>query len=308
MSKKEIVTDENLLERIQYPFHTIPVSFYEDHFDEFLNGEIGCHWHNEFEFAVLTEGEAECWISREASGGVSQILKAGDGMFVNSRGLHRMKQRGSGAVLFDFVIPVRFFQMLPVENIFSQTVIPILNSRISGQIFRADNPEDKAVLDCIRALKHTDVNSPLFELSCLEKLCRLWECLYLDFARKGETTKAQGMDQPREKRLRTMLGFIHDHFAENISIEDIAQSAGVSRSECFRCFRLILQKTPAQYLSEYRLAKAADMLTGTDKKLLEICFACGFNSLSYFGKMFKRHSGKTPQEYRDGGQKDGNSP
>lgn len=85
----------------------------------------------------------------------------------------------------------------------------------------------------------------------------------------------------------------------DISIDDMAKTACISRTECFRCFREILNKTPSEYLNEYRLAMAATLLSDTDKTLSDICYSCGFKSPSYFGKRFKERSGMSPKKYRE---------
>lgn len=56
-------------------------------------------------------------------------------------------------------------------------------------------------------------------------------------------------------------------------LEQIAESASIGRSECFRIFKKIIGKTPVEYLTEYRLAQAAYHLSNTEKSISEICFS-----------------------------------
>ena len=53
MSRKVVIVGQNLQEEIEYPNHSFPISFYEDHLDDYLNGEMGYHWHEEFELSLI---------------------------------------------------------------------------------------------------------------------------------------------------------------------------------------------------------------------------------------------------------------
>lgn len=59
-----------------------------------------------------------------------------------------------------------------------------------------------------------------------------------------------------------------------------------------------MQTTPYKYLTEYRLAKAADLLKSTDKSVSEIAAEIGLGQASHFGKYFKEKTGFSPREYR----------
>lgn len=75
-----------------------------------------------------------------------------------------------------------------------------------------------------------------------------------------------------------MLSYIHSHYSEKLTIDEIASTASVSRTECFRCFHAILQKTPAKYLEEYRLSMSTSFLSNMELSISDISFMCGFNS------------------------------
>ena len=101
-------------------------------------------------------------------------------------------------------------------------------------------------------------------------------------------------------RLKQMLGFIREHFAEDISPADIAAAAGVCERECFRCFKQELGTTPLSSLTDFRVRKAAELLRETDRSVTDIAAACGFATPSYFGKVFRRRMNLSPLAYRRG--------
>ena len=63
-------------------------------------------------------------------------------------------------------------------------------------------------------------------------------------------------------------------------------------------FKKFTNFTPMEYLTNYRVERACELLKPTDKTVAEIAFDCGFSGNSYFGEIFKRSMGITPKEYR----------
>jgi transcriptional regulator GlxA family with amidase domain len=95
-----------------------------------------------------------------------------------------------------------------------------------------------------------------------------------------------------------MIAFIQEHFSEKLTLEEIATSAAISTRECLRCFKTSIRQSPMDYLIEYRIRTAKKLLETTDHSITDIALACGFNSNSYFTKLFHRICGKTPNIYR----------
>jgi transcriptional regulator GlxA family with amidase domain len=81
-------------------------------------------------------------------------------------------------------------------------------------------------------------------------------------------------------------------------MEEISMSAGISKSEALRCFRQSMQTTPYRYLMDYRLSKAASLLSETEIQVSEVMIRCGFHQQSYFGKCFKERIGMSPKSYQ----------
>lgn len=63
-------------------------------------------------------------------------------------------------------------------------------------------------------------------------------------------------------------------------------------------FRNMTGKTPFEYLNNYRVEQAGELLLSTDMMVAKIAGNCGFNDASYFSKIFRRHKGETPHNYR----------
>lgn len=110
---------------------------------------------------------------------------------------------------------------------------------------------------------------------------------------------SESLQDLNNTRLIQMLNYINDHFAEKITLQEIADSACISKRECIRCFKKCIQTTPFQYLLEYRIDVAANMLLHTEDSITEIALQTGFETSSYFSRNFKQYMQCTPKQYRD---------
>ena len=78
----------------------------------------------------------------------------------------------------------------------------------------------------------------------------------------------------------------------------VGSSYTLSESACLRSFRQLLGTTPIQYVKQYRIEKAAELLLSTSMKTGEVGVECGFADTSYFTKTFREMKNCTPKEYR----------
>ena len=88
------------------------------------------------------------------------------------------------------------------------------------------------------------------------------------------------------------------HYAEPLTVEDLARAAGYSRAHFSQEFRRAFGQAPHVYLLTRRLERAAALLRTTDYPVLEICLAVGLTSVGSFTTSFARMYGRTPLEYR----------
>jgi AraC-like DNA-binding protein/ActR/RegA family two-component response regulator len=97
-----------------------------------------------------------------------------------------------------------------------------------------------------------------------------------------------------------VVGFIHEHYAEPISRDDMASYVGVSARHLTRCFHAEMGISPITYLNRYRVKKAKQLLEMGDQSITEIAEAVGFSSSNYFTDAFRRETGISPRDYRRG--------
>ncbi len=94
------------------------------------------------------------------------------------------------------------------------------------------------------------------------------------------------------------IEYISSHYSYPITVEDIADYAGVSRSHLFRAFQECLGQSPKEFLTTFRLKQACFLLKSSDLSITSIANSVGFDSSLYFSKAFHKHKGMSPTEYQ----------
>lgn len=285
-----IATDKYGRELAEHGSTIFPIACYETD----LAGEhIPWHWHDDFEFMIVESGSATVLTDSE-----KHTVKAGNGFIINCGTLHSIVGDGSIGGLFRSVV---FHPRLlgSTDSIFWQKYLRAFteNKSFSGLMLdtRVGWQKDaaKSIAEVYSALKNANEG---YEFVIREQLSHIVFNIWRQLPDLGESSSIKPLR--RADRTKTMLSFIHSNFAEDISIRDIATAAMVSESECLRCFHSTINTTPIQYLIEYRIHRAADMLTQSSEKISAVALKCGFQDFSYFTRCFRKIKGCTPKEFR----------
>lgn len=93
------------------------------------------------------------------------------------------------------------------------------------------------------------------------------------------------------------IKFIQFNYSHDISIDDIARSVGVSRSHLYRVFINNVGKSPIDYLTDYRIGEACNLLRSSNLSIAEIAVSVGFFDQFYFSRVFKKLKGVPPSRY-----------
>lgn len=101
-----------------------------------------------------------------------------------------------------------------------------------------------------------------------------------------------------------VIEHIHSHIDEKLTVEDMADVAGMSPSSFSRTFKKEVGIPPAEYLIQIRLDRAKKMLIAGDKSVTEIALECGFNSPAYLSASFHKRFNLTPSKYLNGSSED----
>lgn len=105
----------------------------------------------------------------------------------------------------------------------------------------------------------------------------------------------KGFSSTKYKRV---MEFVKNNFSQNISLEDLAQAAGLSAHHFSRLFKETIGKTPMQFVQEHRVEEAKSMLRDPNLPLIDIAHRCGFSDQAHFSRVFKKSTGNTPKLFR----------
>lgn len=291
----KVILDDRQREKLQGYDPGFPYTAIDCRFDGYSGPCVDWHWHATLEINVCASGLLKTSTQRG-----EYIVREGDAVLVNANVLHRNEAyEGAPGVrvqthMFDrsLVAAAELPQRRYVAPVVECTLLDAL------PLFRK-NAEHRAVLEALdRAFEAAGEEKDGYELEICGLLNRAWQGVY------ALALPVIGARQPLPRmetaRLKQMLGFIREHYAEDISPADVAASAGVCERECFRCFRQELGTTPLATLTDFRLRRAAELLRETDRSVSDIAAACGFATSSYFGKVFRRRMNLSPLAYRRG--------
>ena len=99
--------------------------------------------------------------------------------------------------------------------------------------------------------------------------------------------------------LRNALDYIHEHYSEQLTLNDVAEHVYVSPSYLSRMFKKELGKNFVDYLNGLRIEKAKELLMDPRYKTYEVAEIVGIPDAHYFSRLFKKYEGVSPTEYRD---------
>lgn len=99
--------------------------------------------------------------------------------------------------------------------------------------------------------------------------------------------------------LRKAIDYIHEHYSEPVTLNEVAENIYVSTFYISRMFKKELGKSFVDYLNDVRIEKAKELLKDVKYKTYEVADIVGISDAHYFSKLFKKHCGITPSEYRE---------
>ena len=120
--------------------------------------------------------------------------------------------------------------------------------------------------------------------------------IFIQINRYIKEGRQKGSDAQNE--IERATHYFNEHYNEQINIDDYAASRHMSTCWFIRSFRQIVKVTPMQYILSLRMANAQSLLESTEYNISEIAEAVGYDNPLYFSRLFHKHIGVSPSEYR----------
>ncbi len=292
--------DRDSLVRTYVKNEEFPVSGYHLDFAKLYMNIVRWQWHEEVEFFLIESGEACLKLPDRRI-----MLHRGDGAFINQNQLHSIHSVGEH---FCTARVLKFHPSLLFGYGHTQLSVKYLTPVLSSPALhylplKQDDPEVLPVLRLIEAGVSCCIRGDFgYELEAKSLLCQLWYELLVLFRidRLGVAPQQPQSNVDSERTKRAIL-FIEEKHMEPITLEEIADSIHVSKSECCRCFQRALGLTPFENLMKYRIFESTrKMMRGSAEadSIADLAASVGFNSPSYYNKLFRKYLNCTPTEYK----------
>ena len=112
-------------------------------------------------------------------------------------------------------------------------------------------------------------------------------------------TLAKQMRAPADQRLMKSLAYINSNYSTDIRISELARMENLSESRYSAVFRAVTSTSPYSYITDLRIASAAELLRSTDLSVKEIGMAVGYADPHFFSRIFSKRMGISPNDYRN---------
>ena len=251
------------------------------------------HWHRTVELFYVKSGSLEY-----STPGEKWIFPAGSGGMVNSNVLHssEFSHGEEPNIQLLHLFDPTFLSGEAGSRMEKKYILPLTTDK--GIPLIPLYPEEPAQCEILREIQELFGLSESqwgYEFTLRESLSKIWLKLF-DLAKSEITNTCTASDT--DDKIKTLLVYIHEHFASEISVEKLANRVHISQRACFRLFQECLHMTPGEYILDHRLRCARQMLMKTQDSVTKIAGECGFGTSSYFGVKFRERYGCTPSQYR----------
>ena len=260
---------QDFSEIVHYEHTGIPLYIRAADLSAYPGMSAPCHWHDDIEWVYMISGKMCYYIN-----GKSVLLNEKDSLMVNARQMHYGYSYKEQDCHF---LCILFHPSLFGSNktLLQKYVTPVIeNSDCEYLYFHSKQTRGREVaeyLEQIRRLKEKAANA--YELQAIAVMFQLWSSLL----RYGELAiqDSNGNNNSDLEIQKNMVSFIYQHYAEQISLNEIAASGNVSRSKCCLIFKHYLQQSPVDFLNTFRLKTSCNLLRNTEKVLQRLLLAVG---------------------------------
>ncbi|MDO4308738.1 MAG: AraC family transcriptional regulator [Eubacteriales bacterium] len=283
--------DDNQVERISGMTREYPYCMHVTDITEFT---VPWHWHEELELNYVKQGAMKVITTN-----TEYVIHEGEAFFINTN-VMEMKEAINDtdvhaieiAHLFHPVFLTGHFQSL----FESKYLNPILKNRqIEVVVMTPQTKSGKKMIQLLKDAEELQKNKDM-EFQTRNILSEAWLVLIEELNENAQNLPS--ITLASQERIRYMISYIHRNYAEKISLKQIAASASIGEREALRCFQKTLNRTPFDYLNEYRLNQAKKLLSETDLSVTQIALQTGFSDSAYFGKVFRKLYHMTPKEFQ----------
>lgn len=289
--------EKQLHETILYPDASFPYIMYTHTAHQSIpkgRGFNDLHWHEELQITLVTKGTLVIQVN-----GIEHVLETGQAIFINKGVLHVTTKLTHDGQYVSFNFPEKLLAFYADSAMEKKFVLPYTNSSLVSLLILGKVEWESQILAMLWDMrKKFDMKKSWgWEYEASITTVQIWFIFISNISLSSE--EAPKHLKIQQERLQLMLSFIHQNYSKHITLQEIADEAHLSVSECTRSFKRTIHMTPYDYLIKYRIKKSCELLISTDYTITEIAHRVGFNHVNHFIQSFKKYHEKTPKDFRN---------
>ena len=293
-----------------------PFMLYDISSNPSFEERIGCHWHEEIEFLVITKGEGSIQLN-----GRMHPVKENDICLIPSNQLHFLTcPKQEPLDFFAIVFHPDFLRSVNKDTIQKKYLEPIFSGSADCALLHADAALQLNRLHTDATLQlsrpHTATAWELSLLQCLNQIrqafhakehayelfikVRLLEVFHLLVTHAAtELSPAENSSAHQIVLAKSMMEYLRANYDSEITLSQLEKNFHLSKGHICRLFKTMTHMTPFSYLNYYRIQQSVELLEHSDDEISLIATKCGFNNISYYNRSFRKYMHMTPSAFRN---------
>ncbi len=250
------------------------------------------HVHSEYEIYYLLEGSRNYFIGNQ-----TYHVQKGNLVVVNRYQMHKTSSTGQPAhtrYLIEFIDESfsGFFNALcniSLADFFSQ----------NQGILELNKAEQRKVESILSALTEDAASTEaLHEVSFKMRLCELLIMIIRCRSKDRQFSQAKAVDTPKHQKVHEVASFIEERYMQPLSLEDLSSHFYINKSYLSRIFKEVTGFTTSEYINVLRIKTAQKLLVESNLSINQIAHSLGYESRTYFERVFRNHTETSPLRFR----------
>lgn len=255
------------------------------------------HIHNEFEIFIVLKGSGIAKIKNK-----SYTIKAGDAYLINSGEVHSYMRDPLYTLDSEDTNDVPLFLFVQISNHCLREYFPQIRTTIFNSCNLRDYMSDEEVKTLVGLLVKSArtyfLEEPLYQLKILSNVAKVLTSCYKSVPHEIISEAQKSSLKQKNLRVERIISYIDANFETQIRLQDLAEQENLSPTHFSHLFTSLFGVTFQNYVNIKRMEQCIRLMPNKEKTLLEISYESGFSDPKYMNRMFIKHFGYTPKEYR----------
>lgn len=255
------------------------------------------HIHNEFEIFIVLKGSGIAKIKNK-----SYSLKEGDIFLINSGEVHSYMRDPLYTLDVEDTDDVPLFLFVQISNHCLREYFPQIRTTVFNSCnlrdYLSDEEANSMINLLVQSAKIYFMEEPLYQLNVLSNIAKVLVSCYKEVPHEIISEAQKTNLKQKNLRVERIISYIDANFETQIRLQDLAEQENLSPTHFSHLFTSLFGVTFQNYVNIKRMEQCIRLMPNKEKTLLEISYESGFSDPKYMNRMFIKHFGYTPKEYR----------